>query len=66
MISPLIKWDHGDTYFVTRYEDNAKKTEWLFSINISDPDYDFANGHLIDGELRSSDCNLGSNIPVIL
>lgn len=50
MISHLIRWDHSENYFVTKYEENAAKCEWLFNVNITDPDYEYVNGHLIDGK----------------
>lgn len=50
MISPLIKWDHSEDFFVARYESNAAmKSERLYTVNISDQEFDFIPGHLIDG-----------------
>lgn len=50
MISPLIKWDHSEDFFVTRYEVKAStKSERTYAVNISDQEYDFVCGHTIDG-----------------
>lgn len=50
MISSLIKWDHSEDHFVTRYEAKASRSERQFTVNIGDQDYDFVAGHAIDGE----------------
>jgi fatty acid synthase, animal type len=50
MISSLIKWDHSENHFVTRYEDNATKSVWVVTINISESDYEYVAGHQIDGK----------------
>lgn len=52
MISPLIKWDHSEDRFVTRYEAKSSKSERLYTINISDQEYEFVTGHTIDGLLK--------------
>lgn len=50
MISPLIKWDHREDFHVVRYESNAAmKSERSYTVNISDPEFDFITGHNIDG-----------------
>ena len=48
MISPLIKWDHSDNYFVTNYS-KRNKSNWIYPVNISDREYEFVNGHAIEG-----------------
>jgi fatty acid synthase, animal type len=51
MLSPLVKWDHSENYFVTKYEEAAvNKSESFFTVNLSDSDYDYIAGHTIDGE----------------
>jgi fatty acid synthase, animal type len=53
MISPLIKWDHSESHFVTKFEERAsKKGERFLNVNTSDPENEFLFGHAIDGELR--------------
>jgi fatty acid synthase, animal type len=49
MISPLIKWDHSENYFVTQYEDHAAKSTWFITMNLSDLEFDYVPGHQIDG-----------------
>lgn len=52
MISPLIKWDHSEDHFVTRFEAKISKSERAFSVNIGENDYEFVSGHTIDGEIK--------------
>lgn len=51
MISPVIKWNHAETYFVPRFS----SSDWFESrsvlINISDKDFEYIQGHVIDGGL---------------
>jgi fatty acid synthase, animal type len=49
MISPLLKWDHSENFFVTNYED-SHKSERSYFINISE-EYDYIHGHTIDGRV---------------
>lgn len=50
-ISPLIKWDHSDSYYVTKFE--LKKTpesgERRVKISLASEDYAYVAGHNIDG-----------------
>lgn len=48
MISPLIKWDHSEDRQVVRHDDNFS-CEKTFQVNISESDYSFLSGHLING-----------------
>lgn len=50
MISPLIKWDHSEDHFVTDYENNAAKASLNFIVNIKDPEFEYLQGHTIDGK----------------
>lgn len=50
MISPLIKWDHNEDHFVTDYEKNAAKVSLNFIVNIKDPEFEYLQGHTIDGK----------------
>ena len=52
MISPLIKWEHSEDHFVTRYESKIPKCERIITVNISDNDFDFISGHTIDGKFQ--------------
>lgn len=49
MISPRIKWDHSDDYFVP----TMKPFDWFnkryIQVNASDPEFEFLQGHIIDG-----------------
>jgi fatty acid synthase, animal type len=51
MISPNIKWDHSEDHFVMKFDkdDSAKSAERKVQISLSDPEYEFILGHLIDG-----------------
>lgn len=52
MIAPLVKWDHSEDLFVTHYETKTSKSERMYTINLSDSEYAFVNGHTIDGSLE--------------
>lgn len=48
MISPLVKWDHSEDFFVQNYEKSVSTTrEHLYKVRLSD--HEFLAGHLIDG-----------------
>lgn len=50
MISPNVKWDHSETWFVTHYAAHAgSTTERKVEISLSDPEFEFVIGHYIDG-----------------
>lgn len=52
MISPMIKWEHGDEWFVTKFElqRSTRSGERKVKISTTDQDYDFIVGHAIDGK----------------
>ncbi|CRK99510.1 CLUMA_CG012829, isoform A [Clunio marinus] len=51
MISPKIKWDHRDDWFVSNYLNTQKEksAERFVEINISDHKFTYIAGHSIDG-----------------
>ena len=51
MISPLVKWEHSDDWYVTSYRLQEKLTsgERVVEISIQDEDFEFVIGHIIDG-----------------
>ncbi|CAD6237323.1 GSCOCG00002250001-RA-CDS, partial [Cotesia congregata] len=51
MISPLIKWEHSDDWYVTSYRMQEKITsgERTVEVTLSDEDYEYMSGHVIDG-----------------
>ncbi|KAK0070674.1 hypothetical protein PV325_000237, partial [Microctonus aethiopoides] len=51
MISPLIKWDHSDDWYVTSYKMQKKITsgERIIELSLADDDYQYMAGHVIDG-----------------
>ncbi|KAL7037047.1 hypothetical protein ACKWTF_009050 [Chironomus riparius] len=53
MISPLIKWQHSEEWFVTRFESQKsnRSGERHLVINLSDQEFDYINGHTIDGRV---------------
>lgn len=57
MISPIIKWDHSQDLFVPYFNpaDQSEKTSFL--INISDKEFEYIQGHVIDGKV---DCGSDS------
>ncbi|XP_025160327.1 fatty acid synthase-like [Harpegnathos saltator] len=50
MISPLIKWDHSEDYYVFRYKEKNKifSTERIITITPDDEDFEYLYGHVID------------------
>lgn len=51
MIAPLVRWEHGDDWFVTKFElqRSTRSGERKVKISLNDQDYDFIVGHAIDG-----------------
>ncbi|XP_055377679.1 fatty acid synthase isoform X2 [Condylostylus longicornis] len=49
----LIKWDHKDDWFVTKFENiKVEQTgEHTFNINLKDDDNEYLSGHMIDGRI---------------
>lgn len=52
-ISSLIRWDHTEDWFVTKYENMKTKSsgERLFKINLTSDNEEFMSGHVIDGKI---------------
>ncbi|EAT46627.1 AAEL002237-PA [Aedes aegypti] len=53
MISPLIRWDHRDSWYVVRYEWVAFRVsnQLNFKVTLADQDFVYAAGHCIDGRV---------------
>lgn len=51
MISPIIRWEHSEDWFVTKFElqRSTRSGERKVKISLTDQDYDFIAGHIIDG-----------------
>ncbi|XP_033230408.1 fatty acid synthase-like [Belonocnema kinseyi] len=51
MISPIIKWDHSEEWYVTTYNKNEKivSGERVAEVTLDDEDYEYMSGHIIDG-----------------
>ncbi|KAL6257917.1 hypothetical protein P5V15_011516 [Pogonomyrmex californicus] len=51
MISPSIRWDHLENWFVPTYgtQENIKIRERVVEIALNDEEYDYMTGHVIDG-----------------
>ncbi|XP_030080615.1 fatty acid synthase [Drosophila hydei] len=52
-ISSLIRWDHSEDWFVTKYENMKTKSsgERVFPINLASDNEEFMSGHVIDGKI---------------
>ncbi|CAO1403431.1 unnamed protein product [Diamesa serratosioi] len=52
-VSSLIKWDHSEDWFVSKFEDvnKIKSGERKLKIVLSDLDYEYMAGHTIDGRV---------------
>ena len=53
MVSPLIKWDHSEDWFVSKFDDQnkIKSGERKLKIVLTDLDYEYIAGHTIDGKV---------------
>ena len=53
MISPLIKWNHTEDWYVTKFNDGIanKSGERRVEFNLNDLDYAYMAGHTIDGRV---------------
>lgn len=51
MISPLIKWDHENDWYVTSYktQDRITTGERFISLSLKDEEQEYISGHVIDG-----------------
>ncbi|XP_055853355.1 fatty acid synthase [Episyrphus balteatus] len=52
-IAALIKWDHNEDWFVTKYENMKTKAsgERIFNVNLQSDDEEYLSGHVIDGKI---------------
>ncbi|XP_070141375.1 fatty acid synthase [Drosophila kikkawai] len=52
-ISSLIRWDHSEDWFVTKYENMKTKSsgERIFPVNLASDNEEFMSGHVIDGKI---------------
>ncbi|XP_039501306.1 fatty acid synthase isoform X1 [Drosophila santomea] len=52
-VSSLIRWDHSEDWFVTKYENMKTKSsgERVFSVNLASDNEEFLSGHIIDGKI---------------
>lgn len=53
MISPLVRWEHSEDWFITKFElqRSTRSGERKVKITLTDQDYDFIAGHAIDGRV---------------
>ncbi|XP_001605700.1 fatty acid synthase [Nasonia vitripennis] len=51
IISPLIKWQHSEDWYVTSFKSHQKITsgERIVKVSLSDTEYEFLAGHVVDG-----------------
>lgn len=53
MIAPLIKWDHSQSWRVPTIGENQSNDGYItkkIDISLSDPKYQYMEGHVIDGK----------------
>lgn len=48
MISPFVKWDHSISWLVPKWTQKKSFGEFI-TVNISDPEWAYLKGHIIDG-----------------
>lgn len=54
MISPLIRWNHNEDWFVFSYDNLKKKEnscERVIGVNVKENDWNFITGHVVDGRI---------------
>lgn len=51
MISPIIKWNHDENYFVPYFDHFNTYERRNICVNISDKGFEFLQGHIIDGKI---------------
>lgn len=53
LISHLVRWDHSEDWFVTKFEmqKSSKSGERRVKIKLSDQDFSYISGHVIDGRV---------------
>ncbi|KDR18643.1 hypothetical protein L798_06624, partial [Zootermopsis nevadensis] len=51
MISPLVRWEHSEDWYVTSYrmQEKVKSGERSVMVTLDDEEMDFLSGHVIDG-----------------
>ncbi|KAG4070516.1 hypothetical protein HA402_012306, partial [Bradysia odoriphaga] len=51
MISPLVRWEHSEDWFVTKFElqRSTRSAERKVKVSLQDQDFDFIAGHVVDG-----------------
>lgn len=51
MISPLLRWDYRNDWFVAFYKplDEMKSGERAIYLKVNDSDLSFLDGHVVDG-----------------
>lgn len=54
MLSPLVRWEHSEDWFVPKFELQRTSNSWERKVKVSlkDQDYDSIDGHIIDGILQ--------------
>jgi fatty acid synthase, animal type len=51
MISPYLRWDHSEDWFVTKFEmKKSNSGERKVTIALSDQEFEYMSGHTIDGD----------------
>lgn len=63
MLSPLVRWEHSENWFVPRFELQRTSTSWERKVKVSlkDQDYDTIDGHIIDGNALRF-CVIGATV----
>lgn len=49
-IAPLVKWNHAEDYYVTRFKEYDSFNRRTLTIGFTDKLYDYIRGHVVDGK----------------
>lgn len=54
MIAPLIKWEHSEDWFVTKFDSQKsnRSGERHVVMNLADQEFEYMCGHTIDGKFQ--------------
>lgn len=69
MIAPFIKWCHDDDWFVTSPSNTNLTSNGeikVEKISLKVADFQYLEGHCIDGEYLKCECNMLPNLNIIL
>lgn len=64
MISPMVRWEHSEDWFVTKFElqRSTRSAERKIKVSLTDQDFDFIAGHVVDGKISKNSSGIRDKI----